>query len=284
MLSMYQTYREIDFSWFDWREEDLKNIWRYSNYSDYYYRSNNFQHTMRVFYMIIFFKEEIEKIFEWIDFKRLQIMALVHDDVERIIWDFQAWNKLNMTSDQLSRKDNIELMAIYELCKKSSETIEWYNYKDLLLEVFYKNTPMAQIVKFFDHYDAFWEAINEVFAWNISATKNAQNEYWKIILPFDYYTNRIKDHHKYYPLIDKLFTINSPLFNSRFQRIDFENIVYDYNEHTHESIQTDTWYIPYEFWKSIILSNPEVKKEFSLLVKSEWRFYDKNTKIFSKNK
>lgn len=281
---MYNFYSEIDFSWFTWREEALKNIWRYSNYSDYYYRSNNFQHSMRVFYMINYFKEEIEKIFEWIDFKKLQIMSLVHDDTEIIIWDFQAWNKLNMTQEQLSEKDNIELLATYELCKNFPETIELYNYKELLLEVFYKNTTMSQIVKFFDHFDAFCEAVNEVFSWNISATKNAQNEYWKIILPFDYYTNRIHNHSIYYKLIDKLFTINSPLFNYWFKRVDFESLVYNYSQHTEESIKQDTWYIPYDFWKNLILSNPELKKVYSLIQMSDWRYYDKETKLFYKNK
>lgn len=276
---MYKDYDEIDFTWFEGREKSLKKIWRYNNFSDFYYRSNDFQHTLRVFYIINYFESDIKFIFKWIDFKKLQIMSLVHDDVEILIWDFQAWNKLKMKKEELLELDNIELLGIEKICKTNPKNIEWYNYKELLLEVFYKNTIISQIVKLFDHLDAFWEALNEYFAWNIWPTKNIKNKYWKIVLPYDYYIDRIKDHSKKYPLLDELFSLDKIPFNLNIPRIDFENLVNNYSPHTNESIKIDTWYEFYELWKNVITSNIKLRETFSLVNLSKWRFYDKEKNI-----
>ena len=69
---MYQSPIEIDFSGFKKREA-LKNIWRYSLYRDVYYRSNVFDHSIRIFYMILALEKHILSIFPKIDFKNIHI-------------------------------------------------------------------------------------------------------------------------------------------------------------------------------------------------------------------
>lgn len=279
---MYKSYNEIDLSWFIGREKGLSNVWRYNNFSDFYYRSNIFQHSIRLFYFISYFENEIKEVYTDIDFVKVQLMSLVHDDVEVIIGDFASANRLNMSKKDILDLDSAELLAIEEISNKFPEEINWYSYKDLLKEIFYKNTIESQLVKLFDHLDWFWESLHEYYAWNKCVTINPENEYWKIVLAFDYYIDRFKTPLKYYSLLGELFKVNNVPFNLDFPRIDFENQVTNYNYHTQESLNIDTWYELYDLWKKVILSNNDLNEIFSLLEFSDWRFYDRETNIFTK--
>ena len=75
----------IDFSGFSNREESLRSIYRYHNYQDSFYRSDLWLHAKRLLYLIQSKINILLNYFPDIDTRKLQIQALVHDDVEIII-------------------------------------------------------------------------------------------------------------------------------------------------------------------------------------------------------
>lgn len=267
---------DIDFSSFKYRKEKMEKIYRYSNFYDFYYRSNIYIHSIRIFYMIKNSKEDIINIFPKIDINKLLIMSLIHDDAEIIIWDFQAWDKEKLSKKQLEDLKNIEEKSIEKLSKKFPKYINWYIYKELLLEILMYSSIEAQIVKFFDHIDALCEAIHEYYAWNKCVVTLYENKYWVWILPFDYYINRFKKADSIYNLLWDLFSKKykkfSP-FECSFQRIDFEKQIKNYKPHTLESLNKKFDYPLYEYWKNIMLNSKNKQVIDNLIEFSEKRFY-----------
>jgi 5'-deoxynucleotidase YfbR-like HD superfamily hydrolase len=75
------------------REEDLRKITRYQNYSVMFYRTNLFTHSKRVAWLV----QEMIPFAQatWQDFngQKAKFLALVHDDQEIIMGDIPAGNK-----------------------------------------------------------------------------------------------------------------------------------------------------------------------------------------------
>ncbi len=103
-------------------------------------------------------------MFPGIDIRKILILCLIHDDVEILIGDLQSVNRLKMTEEQIRAIDENEEVAIEKISEQFPETIAGYIYKDLLFEIFRKNTLEAQIVKYLDHIDGFCEALHEIYA------------------------------------------------------------------------------------------------------------------------
>ena len=253
---MYSTHEDINFLGFEKREE-LKNIWRYSSYPDVWYRSNVWNHSIRVFYEVSSMQQEIQEVFPKIDFRKIQVLSLIHDDAEILIGDFQAGNRNHMTVSQLKEIDKQEANGIEAMRKIFPEKIEWYNYWDLLFEIYKKETLESQMVKFFDHIDAFCEALHEFFAGNDNMLHHVENEYGSIVLPVDYYIERCKQWEKYYPKLQSIFKYHFKNFSPfwlNFPRWDFEGRVWEYSVHTQDISRISTWYELYDWWKEIIFS------------------------------
>ena len=268
---MYSSHTEIDFTGFEKREA-LKDVWRYHIYENVWYRSHVWRHSIRIFYMLHACQSEIIRVFPEIDFKRVCVLALVHDDVEILTWDTQAGNKQNMNSEQVAEVDRTEEQAIEKMRELFPKELEWYIYWDLLFEVYEKKTLEAQLLKFFDHLDAFWDALHEFFAGNDNTMLTwVTNQYGTTKTPLDYYIERYQVPEKYYPLLwdifFKKFEKYTP-FELWFERWDFEAKVHDYHPHTQETLLQDTGYEFYNWWKRIMLLSgiPDIQEsliEFS---------------------
>jgi len=181
-----------------------------------------------------------------------------------------------MTEKQLLGVDSAEEKAIEEMKGIFPKEIEGYNYGDLLYEIYKKETIEAQLVKFFDHLDAFGETLHEFFAGNNAMLVHAENEYGRIILPVDYYIQRFERAEKNYPLLASIFkkkTSEYTPFSCDTPRWDFENQYMQYIPHTTESLKKDTGYVFYEWWKNIILAASYEKGKRNLLNFSPKRYY-----------
>jgi len=70
MKKVYTHHTQVNFSGFE-KRETLQNIWRYSLYDNVWYRSNVWDHSIRVFYMILAIKDEVIDTFPHIDFSKV---------------------------------------------------------------------------------------------------------------------------------------------------------------------------------------------------------------------
>lgn len=150
------------------REENLKRIWRYSMFEKMMYRTNVFFHANRVFWIVDRLSPLAKKYFKKFDPLKARIIALIHDDAEIIMGDFQAGHKDKMSKAQLAEIDRKEEAAIKQLARKYPEYVKNYKYKDLLEEALYKKTIEGQIVKAADRFDAYCECVHETLAGNLS--------------------------------------------------------------------------------------------------------------------
>ena len=190
----------IDFLGFEERNK-LANIYRYSNYAVSFYRSDVLRHSRRVFWLL---KNCLPRLCNALDdfgAKRAQVLSLVHDDVEILIGDFQSANRLKMNAEQLTENNRQEEEAIDRMAERFPEFLEGYRYRDLLWEIYQKNTAEAQAVKFIDHLDGFCEALHEIFAGNRCFTIPPETEYGTVPIPPDYYIPRFAQAEKHYPLL-----------------------------------------------------------------------------------
>ena len=259
-----------DFTGFTDREALLRSIYRYHNYQDSYYRSDLWLHAKRVLSLIQSKVSFLLIHFPELNTRKLQIQALVHDDVEIIIWDFQSANKVKMSEQELTELNSIEERGIDLLSHRFPREIETYSYKILLEEVFYKSTLESQIVKFFDHIDALCEALHEVYGGNRLFMVPPQNEYGVVPCAVDYYIPRFEVPEKHYPLLEPIFWSEMP-FSCHFERIDFEHIAEISSPHTQESIKVSSWYPLYDWWKRTLPTCSDTEIHEWLLVESPWR-------------
>ena len=68
-------------------------------------------------------EKEIKILFPEINFEKVLVMALVHDDVEIVIGDFASADRLNCSQDQLENLDTTEMRGIEVLSQKYPESI-----------------------------------------------------------------------------------------------------------------------------------------------------------------
>jgi 5'-deoxynucleotidase YfbR-like HD superfamily hydrolase len=237
------------------REKNLRAVSRYSLYPIMFYRTNLWNHSRRVAWIV-------EKLLPFakraygtqFDDKKTLALSLVHDDAEMLFGDIQAGNKEKMTPDELFKIKQTELLAIEKLASISPKNIDIYNYRDLLIESVDKTSLESMIVNWADKFDAFGEALHEIFSGNVLWTKNAVNEYGVINLPTDYYMNFFKNFRQKFSRSAILFEQENSLFKIP-EDIDIYTTVVDKNPHTYESLKKETGYLPYDFWVTLTLEN-----------------------------
>ncbi|MCA9495472.1 MAG: HD domain-containing protein [Nanoarchaeota archaeon] len=246
----------------------LKNILRYSNYKVMFYRTDVFFHSKKIFFLVREVIPYIKSKNVVFNEKKTLTMALVHDDVETIIGDFQAGNRFNMSKKELENLDNVEKVAICELAKISPKYVNGFVYEDLLLEVLNMNTIESQIVKYLDHFDAFCEAIHEIVGGNNSFLKRVINEYGEVPSPVEYYIYKFSNYKKYYPLLEKLIGEKIP-FLLDFKLPDFQSLEIKFGEHNLDNIKKDFFYEPYNWWRKILVRNLSKKDLKNLYIKKK---------------
>lgn len=190
------------FQGFVGRDDDLRGVERYSNFSVMFYRSNLYTHSHRVAALVRKINPLAKKVLgDTYDPKKAEIIALVHDDAEIVFGDIQAGNKRKMTPAQLKEVKRAEQEAIKTIAKRFPLEVGGYNYKQLLKEYEEYSSLESQVVCYADKYDALGEALHEVYAGNNSFTTNIVNEYGLIPTPFEYYTEYFSSFSKKFPTI-----------------------------------------------------------------------------------
>lgn len=277
---MLKNYKDIDFSSFNWRDDKLSRIYRWNCVNDFVYRSNDLYHSHKVFCLISQAISENLDFFEKnnYDIEKIQIMALIHDDIEIIIWDFQAYKKDIISKERLQEKENSEKNAVNTLGDSFPKMIWKYVYKDLLEEMESKKTFESQFVKYFDHIDWMCERLHECYG----------NNEFLLDIPLDdegiklpwwqrHYWPKISNPEKNYPLIYDY--LNQIWFHYNVDLYDEKEIITKWKRHTKESLWISKWHNIYDWRiKSLIkwLNNDDLEL---LLVESKLRFCDSNNYI-----
>lgn len=268
---MHQTIVESlkELGKFPGREEGLRSIGRYSLYRVVFYRSSDYSHSKRVAYLLASLEPVITQAFgNSFDMDRALTMALVHDDAELIIGDYQAGNKGKMSPEQLAALDMEEKVAIRELASRFPLAVHGHTYGDMLQDVLDYGSVEAQVVKFVDRFDALGEALHELFAGNIVFNTNVVNEFGTIPTPFEFYyqklPNMLRDHPGLQPLAD-----SHPIFMLPEQR-DWASGVRAGKPHTLESLKTQTGHPQYDAWKKVILEAGDEEEIQNLITQKEF--------------
>ena len=234
-----------------------------------WYRSNLWSHSRRVAWIT----EEIVSIASEVlsssfDPQKAIAIALVHDDAEIVFGDIQAGNKAKMTQEELSEIKKLERDAIQQLSLTYPKNLSVYNYESLLLEAAEKSSLESMIVNWADKYDAFGEALHEIYSGNTLWTKNVENKYGKISLPTEYYINYFNKFDKQFPAITPLL-LKKNLWLSIPVDPHIENILPISKEHTLASLHEHKGYAPYDQWVAITLRHGTEEDISNLYIKKE---------------
>lgn len=256
------------------RDAELRKVTRYSLYEVMFYRTNLYTHSHRTASIVRSLNKAASLVFgAKYDSRRAGILALVHDDAEIIFGDIQAGNKSRMTPEQLSEIHQQEIQAINVLAKQSPEKIDRYSYKDLLFESADHSTLESMIVNYADKYDAYGEALHEIFAGNQYFTTHVINEYGKIPTPPEYYVSYFGKYLDKFPAMTPLLEMNLPVLQP-FTNQDYTEIVSSGTLHTPTSLKLSTGHHHYDTWRRIVLADTNIEtvsdlysqKEFSNII------------------
>lgn len=251
------------------REERLRGITRYSLYNVMFYRTNLWTHSRRVSWIVGELSPLTQEVFgSEFNSERACALALVHDDAEMIMGDVQAGNKAKMSSEELQKLDEIERDAALTLAAQSPSHVGLYEYKELLLDALERSSLEALVVNWADKYDAFGEALHELYAGNRLWTKHAVNEYGSISLPTEYYEKYFNAFTQKYPRSEELFKKGHPIFQVPIIP-DIHAIAEQGALHTQHSIREQSEYVPYDFWLSTTLSHGTAEDIENLYTKKE---------------
>lgn len=249
------------------RQQALTKIVRYHSFPVMFYRSNLWQHSQRLVWMIEEITPFVQSIYPNFNKETAQLIAEVHDDLEIVMGDIMLGEKLQYTPEQMADLDAKERAAIDEVAKMFPEMIGEYSYKNLLLR--YQNLEAtdleAVIVKYCDKYDAFGEALHEVHAGNAIFTRPYRAD---LTAPIESYIEILQTFEKKYPLFEKLRKTKQSILVSP-STVDTIKIAAESTPHTLRSLNTYSEYTPYESWKQIILKHGGTEGKEWLIQKVE---------------
>lgn len=244
-----KNYLDIDLNIFPKeREEKLKSIYRFSIFETVFYRSNLWEHTFRVLWLLEALLPIAQKYLKF-DLEKARTMALIHDDPEIITGDFQAGHKARMSQEQLQKIDALEKEAIEELSEKFPKEINSYSYKKLLLNVSNKDCIEAKLVSYVDKIDAYCESLHEVLAGNIGVLRSVMF-YVGVFAIFPQKFPELKEllsskEHSLTYLTDIL----SPEKGWSKRYLHFNK------PHTKDSIKMDSDFPFYNTWRKLVITN-----------------------------
>ncbi len=244
---------------FTGRDEDLRKVTRYSLYPTMLYRTNLYTHSHRTAAFVRSLNKAASSVFGVnYDPRKAEILALVHDDAEIIFGDVQAGNKSKMTPAQLSNIHDKEIQAIDVLAERYPKKIEMYTYKDLLIESADQSTLESMIVSYADKYDAYGEALHEIFAGNHYFITPVINEYGKIPIPPEYYVSYFNKFIDMFPAILPLLELGLPILQP-FTKQDYTDTVTSGTTHTPNSLRLATSHHHYDNWRQTILTDTNIE-------------------------
>ncbi len=240
-------FKEIDLSDFpESRKNNLEKLYRYGYFDVLFYRSNLWNHSYRVLWLL----EEIAPIakkYLKIDMEKARALALVHDDAEIITGDIPSQEKETRSLEKEETSMKEELKAINELEKIYPKKINGYSYRQLLLHSAKKDCIEAQLVSYVDKIDAFCESLHEVYAGNIILMRSVVF-YSRTIpfLPIKYPDLKPLLESKGSPLLD----ISGQISPDEIKAGKYKNLN---KPHTKKSLQINTDFPFYKTWKQVLI-------------------------------
>ncbi len=261
---LYQDMIDINFKG---RKEALQKIIRYHRFPVMMYRSNLWQHSHRLAWMIEEVGPFVKMAYPKFNTEVAQLMALIHDDLEIALGDIMLAEKLKYSAEQMKDLHAKEQRAIDQVSAMFPKMIGNYNYTQLLQR--YQNLDVndveAVVVKYFDKFDAFGEALHEVHAGNESFSRPYEAG---LDAPIDVYLQILQNFSSSYPLFEIIRDTGHPLFTSP-KTVSAALLAAYGAPHTLQSLNTTSEYTPYQTWKQNVLKyGGEQGKEW-LLTKVE---------------
>jgi hypothetical protein len=237
-------YEPIILEGFDGREDELLKIERFR--ADLtpvmLYRSNDLIHSRRVLEHLDEALLRIVDVYgDDFNVKYARTLALVHDDLEIITGDVQLNDKETMSDAGKAKLKEQEYEGVVELTSRYSEVANGISYGDLLRSTIEKDSLEAQMVSFFDKFDAAGEAWHECFAGNLyfAIVASGRNK-----IDGGYIKRMRKFPHKY-PMTIPFFQKNPEYLPVS---VDINKIVAEGEPHWNV-ITHDTGHFLYEKWK-----------------------------------
>lgn len=252
---------------FPGRQKDLRAITRYSRYPRMLYRTDLALHGKRVASSLISVADVVAQKIPDFDFERAITLALVHDDTEIVMGDFQASNRAVMTKEQLLALDSQEDHAIDIIAARFPSHVHGFLYRDLLVEVLHFSTVEAQVVKYLDKIEGFAEAMHEVYAGNASFLEHPPTEFGVPPNPFEYYPVYFADIYKKMPLVVPLAG-REPFFTDDFTA-DWAAMVCVGVPHTRDSLRIAKGFDLYDDWMLAQLMSEDIDIIESLIDRKE---------------
>ena len=245
--------KELDL--FKNREKDLRKVKRYSLYKTMFYRTDLWTHTRRVSWIVGELIPLAQKFFgNSFEPEKALALAFVHDDAEIVFGDIQAGNKAKMNKEELKRVEEMELSALEDLSKRYPVNLSNYIYHDLLLEAVNRESVESIIVNWADKYDAYCEALHELYAGNKLWSVNVVNEYGRIDIPTEYYIKYFNSFESKFPKSKDLFLQKNKWFTIPEEPNIFEILDRSYM-HTRDSLNIKKNYLYYDQWIDLTLNN-----------------------------
>ncbi len=244
------------FEKFEGREQGLRKVVRYHIYSPMYYRSNLFTHSKRVLWLLQSVLPLAEEVFGGsFDSTKAQLMAVVHDDPEIVMGDIQAGHKNKMSAQQLAEIARQEHEAVEKMAERYPYSVLGYTYADLLRESQKVNTLESKLLKYADRFDAFGEALHEVYAGNKAFTTQViDKNSGPIDFPTTFYQLWLPAFPQKNPEFKILFAKKHPLFTIP-DEFNMHDVVKTGSPHSPDSITRDFSFAPYNTWKNCIIKN-----------------------------
>jgi 5'-deoxynucleotidase YfbR-like HD superfamily hydrolase len=245
------------------RDHNLRAVTRYSLYKVMFYRTNLYTHSHRTAALVRAINPTALSVFgAKYDPRKAEIIALVHDDAELVFGDVQAGNKSKMTPEQLAKVHEAEAQAIDAIAKRFPPRVAGYSYKGLLREAADYSTLEAQVVCYADKYDAFGEALHEIFAGNRCFTTNVVNEYGRIPTPPEYYAGFFAKFRDRFPEMQPLLEAPLPIFEPVVSQ-DYSLLVVHGSPYRVGGLHLSTGNLYYDTWRQIVLgdTNDEVVED-----------------------
>lgn len=176
---------------FNARERELKKITRYDDFTDVmFFRPNLYFHSRKVFFLVKMLHSYISTKQNY-DFKKAEVLALMHDDDELLVGDILAQYKINFTKKEKEEYEKKQLNAQKLLVERYGDNFEGFSYRELLEEMNLKTSAESLIVDLADKFDAHCEVCHEILSGNKEFVKSLKGFEGKITNPYDFTFSRV---------------------------------------------------------------------------------------------
>lgn len=243
------SYAPIDMSAFpSEREEGLKGVTRYGLFEVALYRSNLWQHSHRVLWILESVLPTVQKHMR-LDAEMARALGFVHDDAEIVTGDLQAGVRARMSDAERAAYDKKEEEAIEVLASKWPKTVNGYEYRALLRHMVHKDCPEALLVMFADKMDAYCESLHEVYAGNLS-----------LVTSVIFYARTVARYPSQYPELKSFLLSKEHPFVQDFVplpqrgRVGVPEFELFNKPHTVESLAVSSRFPFYDEWKRMVIA------------------------------